>query len=187
VLAGLAFYVDTPARTLGQAFRTNQWRARLALLTVEVSLVAMWAAARFLMGWDIPLHPPGAGLAVAAAGLALSVAGVGLAVWAKLRLGRWFSATFGIKEGHELVTDGPYAVTRHPIYTGLLAAIAGGALVWNSGLTLLLALGLVLPFFLHTVYEEAMFEKHFGPSYFDYERRVPRLVPFTRRARHRES
>lgn len=149
-------------------------------------MVAVWAAARFLAGWEIPLHPGGAGFAVAAAGFALSAAGVALAVWAKLRLGRWFSGTFGIKEGHELVTDGPYAVTRHPIYTGLLAAIAGGALVWNSGLTVLLTLALAVPFFLHTVYEEAMFEKHFGQPYFDYERRVPRLVPFTKRNPHRE-
>lgn len=186
VLAGLAFYADTPLRTFGQTFVANRWRARLALLTVEANLVAIWAVSRFLMGWEIPLHPPGAGPAVAAAGFLLSAAGVGLAVWAKVRLGRWFSATFGIKEGHPLVTDGPYAVTRHPIYTGLLAAAAGGALVWNSGLTLVLALALVIPFFLHTVYEEAMFEKHFGQPYFDYERRVPRLVPFLRRTIRRE-
>lgn len=187
MLAGLAFFLDTPLRTLGQRFRQNRWRARVALLTVEANLVAMWAVSRFLMGWEIPLHPPGAGPAVAVTGFLLSIAGVGLAVWAKLRLGRWFSATFGVKEGHELVTDGPYAVTRHPIYTGLLAAILGGALVWNSGLTLVLGLALVIPFFLHTVYEEAMFEKHFGQPYFDYERRVPRLVPFTRRTPRRES
>jgi protein-S-isoprenylcysteine O-methyltransferase Ste14 len=47
-------------------------------------------------------------------------------------------------------------------------------------LTLLLALLLVLPFFIHTVYEEALFEQHFGEAYRDYQRRVPRLVPFAR-------
>lgn len=186
-LAGLAFFLDTPFRTLGQAFRQNQWKPRIALLTIEANLLAAWAAARFAMGWDLPLHPPGLEVVVAVAGLLLSVAGVGLAVWGKLRLGRWFSATFGVKEGHELITDGPYAVTRHPIYTGLLLAIAGAALVWNSGLTLLLAVMMSAPFFLHTVYEEAMFEKHFGRAYFDYERRVPRLVPFARRANRHEA
>jgi protein-S-isoprenylcysteine O-methyltransferase Ste14 len=139
------------------------------------------------MCWDVPLHQQGAGINVAFVGLLISAAGIGLAVWAKLRLGRWFSATFGIKEGHELVTGGPYAVTRHPIYTGLLIAIAGAGLVWNSGLTLALAPVLAVPFFLHTVFEEAMFEKHFGQAYFDYQRRVPRLVPFTRRTDRRES
>ena len=106
-----------------------------------------------------------------------------LAAWGKLRLGRWFSATFGVTVGHVLVTDGPYAVTRHPIYTGLIATIAGAALLWNSALTLLLAVFLAVPFFLHTVHEEALFERHFGDTYRDYRRRVPRLVPFARLSR----
>ena len=88
-----------------------------------------------------------------------------------------------MKEGHELITDGPYGVTRHPIYTGLLLMVLGAALAWDSALTLLLALLLVVPFFFHTVYEEALFERHFGEAYFDYQRRVPRLVPFARRGR----
>jgi protein-S-isoprenylcysteine O-methyltransferase Ste14 len=79
-----------------------------------------------------------------------------------------------------LVTDGPYAITRHPIYTGLLGAMFGSALVWNSLFTLILAVLFVIPLFLHTVYEEHLFERHFGEAYFDYERRVPRLAPFIR-------
>ena len=74
-------------------------------------------------------------------------------------------------------------MTCHPIYTGLLLMVLGAALAWDSALTLLLALLLVVPFFFHTVYEEALFERHFGEAYFDYERRVPRLVPFARRGR----
>ena len=62
--------------------------------------------------------------------------------------------------------------------TGLLVAIAGSALVWNSLLTLILAALMAVLLFLHTVYEETLFEAHFGGAYFDYERRVPRLVPF---------
>ncbi len=186
-MVGAAFYADTPARTFGEAFRQNRWQARLALGSVEILMVAVWATAHFGTGWDPALLPAGAAPAGASVGLLLSAAGVGLAVWAKVRLGRWFSATFAVKEGHELVTDGPYAITRHPIYTGLLAAVTGGALVWNSVFTLVLAAALAIPFFLHTVFEEAMFEKHFGQPYFDYQRRVPRLVPFTRRNIRRES
>jgi len=103
-------------------------------------------------------------------------------VWAKARLGRWYSGTFGVKEGHVLVTDGPYAITRHPMYTGLLLMLLGAALAWNSALTLLLAALYTLPLFFHTVYEESMFERHFGEAYRAYELRVPRLVPFTGRA-----
>ena len=60
--------------------------------------------------------------------------------------------------------------------------VLGVALAWDSALTLSLALLLVVPFFFHTVYEEALFERHFGEAYLDYERRVPRLVPFARRS-----
>jgi protein-S-isoprenylcysteine O-methyltransferase Ste14 len=187
LVVGGAFFVDTPLRTFYQPFTQNQWRARLALLTVELYLLGTWAVLRYLARWDFPLAAPDAGAWPALAGLVISIAGVGLAIWARIRLGQWFSGTFGIKPGHELVTDGPYGITRHPIYTGLLATLAGGALVWNSGLTLCLAGMMTIPFFLHTVFEEAMFEKHFGKAYFDYERRVPRLVPFPRRIFSRDT
>ena len=39
---------------------------------------------------------------------------------------------------------------------------------------------LVVSFFIHTVYEEALFERHFGAACSGHRRRVPRLVPFAR-------
>ena len=178
VLAAL-FFVDAPLRTLGQSFVAQRSRQRLILLTFELDLVALWTIAKFYARWDRPLLAAG-GEALAWAGALLTLAGAVLAVWAKLRLGRWFSATFAVKQGHELITDGPYGIVRHPMYTGFLAMVAGNALAWDSALTLVLAVLLAVPLFLHTVYEESLFEQHFGEAYFDYERRVPRLVPFPR-------
>lgn len=174
------FFVDTPLRTFGQAFTVQRSRARLILLTFELDLVALWGIAVFYARWDRALLPPAAETALAWTGTLLTLAGAGLAVWARFRLGRWFSGTFGVKEGHVLVTDGPYGLVRHPMYTGFLAMLAGAALAHDSALTLVLAVFLAVSFFLHTVYEETLFEQHFGAAYFDYERRVPRLVPFLR-------
>lgn len=171
-------FADTPFKTVGQRYVVQRSRQRLVLFTFELDLVVLWAIAVFAFHWDRRLAPRGLDAALAPIGLLVSLAGATLAAWAKLRLGRWFTGTFGIKEGHELVTDGPYAVTRHPIYTGLLLMVLGAALAWNSALTLLLAALLVLPFFLHTVHEESLFEEHFGPAYLEYQERVPRLVPF---------
>jgi protein-S-isoprenylcysteine O-methyltransferase Ste14 len=171
---------DAPFRTFGQKYEVNRLRERVILLTFELDLVVLWGLAIFVFHWERRLAPPGAAGVLALLGLLVTLAGTALAVWARLRLGRWFSGTFGIKPGHELVSDGPYGITRHPMYTGLLLMVLGAALTWNSLSTLMLALLLAVPFFLHTVYEEALFERHFGAAYLDHQRRVPRLTPFLR-------
>jgi protein-S-isoprenylcysteine O-methyltransferase Ste14 len=179
------FFLDAPFLTLGQKRATWRWREQVVINSLELTLVLWWVMAKWLLGWERPLVPAGAALAAGCAGLALVLGGAGLLVWAKLRLGRWFVAGFMIKDGHELVTGGPYAITRHPIYTGLLAAFAGAALLWNSALTLALAAGFVVSLSLHTMVEEALLERHFGDAYRAYRARVPRLVPFAGPGRKR--
>jgi protein-S-isoprenylcysteine O-methyltransferase Ste14 len=176
----LVLFADAPFRTFGQKYEVSRTRQRFILLTFELDLAVLWAIAVFFFHWDRWLLPRGFEPALALLGLLVTLTGVTLCAWAKLRLGRWFTATFGVKVGHVLVTDGPYGLTRHPIYTGLLLMTFGAALAWDSALTLLLALLLVVPFFLHTVHEESLFEEHFGAAYLDYQSRVPRLVPFAR-------
>jgi len=171
-------FVDAPFRTVGQKFVVARTRQRLILLSFELDLVALWALAVFVFHWERRLAPSAGAETLAFVGMLAALAGGALAAWAKLRLGRWFSGTFGIKQGHELVTDGPYAITRHPMYTGLLLMVIGAGLAWNSLATLALGILLAAPFFLHTVYEEALFEEHFGAAYLEYQSRVPRLVPF---------
>ncbi len=185
VLLGVILLIvaDAPLRTFGQRYEANRLRERLILLTFEMDLVVLWGLAVFVFHWERRLLSPAAEGALAVLGMVAAIAGTTLAVWARLRLGRWFTGTFGVKEGHQLVTDGPYALSRHPMYTGIVLMVLGAALTWNSLLTLLLGLSLVAPFFLHTVYEETMFEQHFGAAYLDYQRRVPRLLPFTRAGR----
>jgi protein-S-isoprenylcysteine O-methyltransferase Ste14 len=60
-------------------------------------------------------------------GAALTAAGLLFTVWARLHIGTNWSGIVTIKQGHELVTTGPYAMVRHPIYTGLLLAFIGSA------------------------------------------------------------
>ena len=62
-------------------------------------------------------------------GLALLCAGLAFAVWARVELGRNWSGSVTVKEGHELIRSGPYAYVRHPIYTGLIAALIGTAVI----------------------------------------------------------
>src|ERR1700722_3109211 len=61
-------------------------------------------------------------------GLALTAAGCLFAIWARLTLGGNWSNWATVKEGHELIVNGPYGLARHPIYTGLLLACLGTTL-----------------------------------------------------------
>ncbi len=67
------------------------------------------------------------------AGLVIQVLGLSFTVWARLHLGRNWSARPTVKIGHELVTSGPYGIVRNPIlYTGILMAWFGfGLSVWS--------------------------------------------------------
>jgi protein-S-isoprenylcysteine O-methyltransferase Ste14 len=65
----------------------------------------------------------------AANGAAVTIAGLLFAVWAREHLGSNWSRSVTIKQGHELITSGPYAVVRHPIYTGILTGLLGMAIV----------------------------------------------------------
>lgn len=111
-------------------------------------------------------------------GAALTAAGLLFTVWARVHLGTNWSGTVTIKKGHELITSGPYAFVRHPIYTGLLLAFAGSALARDE-LRGALAFVLVLwSLWRKLRNEERWMLEQFGEAYSTYSRRVAALIPF---------
>ena len=62
----------------------------------------------------------------------LCIAGLAFCVWARATLGRNWSGTITLKEGHELIERGPYRIVRHPIYTGLLAMFFATAIAFGT-------------------------------------------------------
>jgi protein-S-isoprenylcysteine O-methyltransferase Ste14 len=116
--------------------------------------------------------------AVAVAGVALTYAGLGLAVWARVIIGRNWSAAVTIKHGHRLVSTGPYSVVRHPIYSGLLVGLLGTALDLGETRGLVaVALAFVIWLVKSRTEERFMIER-FGEEYENYRRRTHALVPF---------
>src|SRR5216684_2743132 len=68
-----------------------------------------------------------------------------LTLWARFSLGTMWSAAPKVKDDHQLRTHGPYAVTRHPIYTGMLGMLLGATLLGGIGQWIVLfPVGLIL-------------------------------------------
>lgn len=116
--------------------------------------------------------------AVASIGLALTVAGVALAIWARLYLGRNWSATVTIKEDHKLIRSGPYLFVRHPIYSGFALAALGTALALGEVRGLLAVAFALLGFRMKARLEEVFMTEQFGSEYTQYKKEVKGLIPF---------
>jgi protein-S-isoprenylcysteine O-methyltransferase Ste14 len=93
---------------------------------------------------------------VFAVGAALTWIGVAFAVWARHHIGRYWSGAVALRAGHQLIRTGPYARIRHPIYTGMLLAIAGTALAIGRYRALVALAILLLGFVRKSKREEAL-------------------------------
>ncbi|MGY5810599.1 methyltransferase family protein [Rhizobium sp. LEGMi198b] len=111
-------------------------------------------------------------------GAALTVIGLAFAVWARYHLGRNWSGVITVKEDHALIRTGPYAIVRHPIYSGLLLAVIGSAIT-RGHIGAMLAIACMLYAVLRRVrIEERWMSETFGQAYTDYKAETPALVPF---------
>jgi protein-S-isoprenylcysteine O-methyltransferase Ste14 len=80
-----------------------------------------------------------------------------------------------------LVTSGPYAIVRHPIYTSLLGMLVCSLLVLTPWRWAIVALVLfVVGTEIRVRTEDALLASRFGERFFDYQRRVRAYVPFVR-------
>jgi protein-S-isoprenylcysteine O-methyltransferase Ste14 len=112
------------------------------------------------------------------AGIAITLAGLGFAIWSRLHLGTNWSGQPVIRVHHTLVRTGPYNIVRHPIYTGILVAFAGSALVIGEFWAFLAIFILLVAFFAKIRLEERVLLEEFGESYIRYKKEVKALIPF---------
>lgn len=110
-------------------------------------------------------------------GIVLTFIGAGIAIWARYSLGQYWSARVTLKIDHQLIRSGPYVWVRHPLYSGLLLAMAGSALVageWRAVLGVLVGLA---EFSRKAAKEEALLAGEFGEQYLEYRRYTGFLMP----------
>jgi protein-S-isoprenylcysteine O-methyltransferase Ste14 len=125
-------------------------------------------------GPEIPVPDP-----LRVLGLALVIGGVAFSLWAIATLGRHYDLVIEVHTDHELVRVGPYAITRHPVYTGLAVHFVGACLATGNILLIAGTLAVTFPALLaRGRAEEALLREHFGADYDAYAREVPMLVPW---------
>jgi protein-S-isoprenylcysteine O-methyltransferase Ste14 len=111
------------------------------------------------------------------AGSILLVVSTLFTLWSRLVLGKMWATNASVKEGHKLVTGGPYRITRNPIYTGILGMILGSAFSLGQGLAFLLFIFTLLFFMNRIRNEEQLMEMTFGEQFIEFKKHVPRLFP----------
>jgi protein-S-isoprenylcysteine O-methyltransferase Ste14 len=104
--------------------------------------------------------------------------------WARIHLGRLWSSSVGRKADHRVVDTGPYAIVRHPIYTGISVASFATAAMRGTALAWLGAGVMTLGWYVKARMEEVFLREELGAeAYGAYAQRVPMLVPLLRRSK----
>lgn len=111
------------------------------------------------------------------AGVGLGVASVGLFAWTHVVLGRFWSPYLQLRPGHRLMTTGPYARIRHPMYSGIVGWMISLGLVAANWIPFAFAALSALNFVLRIRGEEKMMLQEFGDEYRQYMKRTGRLLP----------
>lgn len=111
-------------------------------------------------------------------GIALMPLGAALALGGLVRLGSNLSPLPYPRDCSNLVESGPYAIVRHPIYSGLILGALGWAFFVHGWLTLGYAASLFVFFDIKSRLEERWLAEKFGEPYLEYRRRVRKLIPW---------
>ena len=114
------------------------------------------------------------------AGSLLYFPGMSFVLWGRLVLGKnyFVSTGFGAQlfAGHQLVTSGPFAIVRHPMYTGLILATLGSLLIYPTWTNLLFACFAPM-ITVRARREETALSAEFGEEWQEYCNRVPAFIP----------
>jgi protein-S-isoprenylcysteine O-methyltransferase Ste14 len=110
-------------------------------------------------------------------GTALTALGLGFALWARFTIGRNWGSLITVQEGHKVIRTGPYAIVRHPIYSGFMLATFGTALAIGQVGGLVATALIVICWAYKSRLEEGYMIQQFGAEYEDYRHQVKGLIP----------
>jgi protein-S-isoprenylcysteine O-methyltransferase Ste14 len=129
--------------------------------------------------WTLPLWILSDSFEWAAVGVA--VLGFLFCWWARIHLGRLWSGSVTHKEGHRVVSTGPYAFVRHPIYTGVIVAALTTMIVRGTAIAVAGTALIIVGYWMKARLEERFLRAELGTEAYDaYAARTAMLMPFVR-------
>ncbi len=172
-------------RTPGQA--AGKYTSWLRSLPFYLFATLLFLGAGLLLWCPLPFElAPQVRIIVLAAGALLYFPGLAFVLWGRLALGKMYfvstSQAVQLFAGHELVTSGPFAIVRHPMYLGLILAALGGLLIYQTWT--MVVFSLLAPLVLRrSRREERVLAAVFGAQWQEYCQRVPAFLPRLRKER----
>jgi protein-S-isoprenylcysteine O-methyltransferase Ste14/uncharacterized membrane protein len=127
--------------------------------------------------WDRLYVPLAWAARLGRAGAGIAVAGLALTLWSRIALGKYWSGIVALKQDHKLVRIGPYAVVRHPLYTGIMTAAVGTALAFGMWRAIAGAALLWIAFLARARREDALLGGQFGDEFAAFRAATGRLLP----------
>ncbi len=157
--------------------RLEPMASRILRVLIFMIAIILLSTTRIPLPWlYVQLWP--AGLWPFWLGAAVTVAGLLFAVWARGYLGSNWSRSVTIKQDHELIITGPYAMVRHPIYTGVLAGFLGMAIAISQVRGLIVFVLIFFALWAKLRLEERWMRSQFGETYASYAHQTAALVPY---------
>lgn len=112
-------------------------------------------------------------------GFIMIIAGISFRAWAVNTLGKYFTATVQIKSDHQLVKTGPYAIVRHPSYTGAFIAIVAGGVILGSMIGFVIScIAMCIAYYVRIGIEEKELIGWFGSDYETYQKSTKMIIPY---------
>jgi len=158
--------------------RRTSWKMMPnSFLAIVVAAVAVLVVVTHLIADADWSHLKVDSLWVTGLGLAILLPSTVFTLWARAALGTMWSIETVLRENHQLRTDGPYGITRNPIYTGVLGMLLGSVLLSGVGSWILILPFAVVIFEAKIHNEERLMSVTFPDDYARYRQRVPQLIP----------
>jgi protein-S-isoprenylcysteine O-methyltransferase Ste14 len=139
----------------------------ITLLIFDLSFFAPFVWRIVPDGWGISLT-----------GLAIQISGLGFASWARMHLGKYWSARVTLAEDHQLIQSGPYQLVRNPMYLGILLGMFGTAVVIGQLRGMLAATAVLFALLWKIKAEEKILSNHFGERFQQYKKNAKSIIPF---------